>query len=306
MPADRPHHARQPALTADELGFLTTETGWRKDLGGHRVSFHPLRTVSDLLPVEAMQQAIFGVTDRDLAAASALVVVAETGGEVIGAFVGDEPTLAGVVIGWGGFVDGRPRLLSDMLLVRPDVRGAGLGAALKAIQAAVALERGYQTIVWTVDPLRAANARLNFEKLGAYADHYEENRYGTGFAAGLYGDLPSDRLHLTWVLPDPSVKRRLLGRILPRTAAAVAGLPPWSPALSNTAAMQALVTRPSDVDALLARDPSAVRTWRFALRETLQAAFAAGWAITGFVGGVGATGTEAVYLVERRSESGGH
>ena len=286
-----------PALTAADLGFGADRDGWRKTLAGHPVAFRCLRTVPELLPVEAIQREVFGVEDRDLAAASALVVVPETGGETIAAFVAGEPDPAGVVVGWGGYVDGRPRLVSDMLLVRPARRGMGIGAALKTLQAAVALERGYAEIVWTVDPLRAANARLNFEKLGARAARYEEDRYGAGYGAGLYGGMPTDRLHVTWSLADPAVRERLLAAIRPRTPADVAGLAPWRPDFP-TETRAALVSLPSDIDRLLAADPAAALRWRLALRETLQAAFAAGWAITGFVAGAEPT-DEARYVMER-------
>ena len=71
-------------------------------------------------------------------------------------------------VGWGGFV-GRPRVVSDFLAIRPEARSLGLATELKRLQAAIALSRGFEEIVWTVDPLRAANARLNFGKLGATA-----------------------------------------------------------------------------------------------------------------------------------------
>ena len=75
---------------------------------------------------------------------------------------------------------------------------AGRRLSLCTLLAALALAAGYPEIVWTVDPLRAANARLNFERLGAYADEYLEDLYGADFAPGLYGGLPTDRLLVTW------------------------------------------------------------------------------------------------------------
>lgn len=296
------------APTAVDLGFAPLPppgVGWRKSLRGVPVEFRPLRRVPELLPVEGLQREVMGVGERDLVPASELVVVAETGGEVLGAYVagdGRDPEtgcreLAGAVIGWGGWVGGRPRLVSDLLAVRAKRRNLGLGAELKRLQAAVALAAGFGQIVWTVDPLRAGNARLNFEKLGATADHYEENRYGAAFGAGLYGDLPSDRLHLSWEIASPRVRDRLLGRARPTRPEDVADLAPFDPAHP---AARALVPLPANVDRLLADDPSAVLGWRLRLRETLGAAFAAGYAITGFVGGVGPEPGTASYVVERR------
>ena len=198
-----------PLFTAEELGFAELEPPpvepegrggvWRKRVGGREIEFRTVRDLAPLAAVEALQRTVFaGIAEVDVAGPGMLVVVPETGGEVIGAYrtgpTGEE--LVGFVIGWGGYVGGRPRVLSDMLGVRADLRGGGLGAELKKLQAALAVSRGFVDVVWTVDPLRAANARLNFEKLGAYADRYEIDRYGPELATGLYGGLPTDRLHV--------------------------------------------------------------------------------------------------------------
>lgn len=285
-------------FTAADLGFEDRgNDGWRARVGDRDVAFRPLRRLPDLLAVEELQRAVFGVTDRDLLPASALVVVPETGGETIGAFVVDGDggsELVGFVAGWGGFRDGRPRLVSDMLGVRADRRHAGLGAALKRLQAASALARGFVEIVWTVDPLRAVNARLNLEKLGAVADRYEEDRYGAGYGAGLYGGLPTDRLHVAWPLRSDRVRDRLLGRTRQTTPEEVADLPRFAP---GAGAPRALVPLPPDVDRLLARDPAAALRWRLSLRENLQRAFAEGYAVVGFV--ADRERDEAWYVLER-------
>src|SRR4029453_14995835 len=124
-----------------------------------------------------------------------LITVHETGGEVLGVFDGER--LVGFVSGWGGYVDGRARLVSDLMAVEVGYRG-GIGFALKGFQAMVAFRAGFEELVWKVDPLRAANARLNFERLGAYARKYIENVYGEHFGEGPYGGLPRDRLPAPW------------------------------------------------------------------------------------------------------------
>jgi predicted GNAT superfamily acetyltransferase len=298
-------------FTAEELGFAELEPPpdgpegrggiWGKRVGGRDFAFRTVRDLASLAAVEALQRAVFaGIADVDVAGPGMLVAVAETGGEVIGAYrpgaSGED--LVGFVTGWGGYVAGRPRLLSDMLGVRADVRGGGLGAELKKLQAAVAIRRGFLDVVWTVDPLRAANARLNFEKLGAYADRYELDRYGAEFATDLYGGLPTDRLHVTWPLDSPLVHDRLLGRTSLRTAADVAGVPLFDPTDSEYPA-QVLVPIPADVDRLLAANPDDARDWRYRVRTALTAAFAAGYAIVGFAGAIG-LGNEAALLLERR------
>ena len=262
---------------------------------GSEVHFRLLRTLTDLVQAERLQQEVFGVSERDLIPANELIVVPETGGAVVAAFLPDDPDRAvGVLVGWGGFL-GRPRVVSDFLAIRPEVRSLGLATALKRLQAGIALSRGFEEIVWTVDPLRAANARLNFGKLGATADQYEIDRYGSTFAASLYGGLPTDRLHVTWDIASPRVLSRLLGQNGQQLPLSRQDPAPFAPGMSADAA---LVSIPADIDALLAARPDEALAWRLALRETLCQAFAAGFAITGFRPAAG--DGDPAYLLERR------
>lgn len=271
-------------ITAAALGFeeLGNGGGWARRVGGRALTFRRLRSRPDLEQTERLQREVFGVSERDLASYSILVIIPKTGGEVLGAFDGDR--LAGFIWGYGGYVGGRPLLVSDLMAVDPAYRG-GLGFALKALQGAVALASGFETAIWTVDPLRAANARLNFERLGAYSNAYARDVYGSDFAEGLYGGMPSDRLTVTWPLASARVAQRLLHGHAPLAPAAPAATPKYAPGL---AVARARVTIPADIDALLARDPVAARRWRFAVREQLEAAFSSGYAITAFAGAPGA------------------
>ncbi|MCC6312372.1 MAG: GNAT family N-acetyltransferase [Thermomicrobiales bacterium] len=285
--------------TAADLGFAgDARVGWVRRLRGGIARFRCLRTIDDLVAAERLQSEVFGMSERDLLSASGLLTVAETGGEVLGAFVDADAAqpLAGVLIGWGGFVDGTPRLVSDVLAVVPERRNLGLGAELKRLQAAVALERGFREVVWTVDPLRAANARLNFEKLGATAAAYEENRYGAAFAAGLYGGMPTDRLHVRWELAGARVRDRLLGGSAPTPPNAARDLPSCDPSLTG---VRCRINLPADIDALVAADPEAALRWRFALRAQLRDAFASGWRIVGFAAETDLARGISSYLLER-------
>ncbi|MCA9880021.1 MAG: GNAT family N-acetyltransferase [Thermomicrobiales bacterium] len=267
-----------PELSPATLGFREDGAqAWTRGLRGRQVQFRLLSTLEDLIQAERLQEEVFGVTDRDLIPANELIVVAETGGAVIGAFLPQEPEVAaGVLVGWGGFV-GKPRIVSDFLAVREPARNLGLAEQLKRLQAAVALQQGFQEIVWTVDPLRAANARLNFGKLGATANHYENDRYGATFAAALYGSMPTDRLHVTWDIASPRVLARL------RSQAGTAHPPEAFDAGPRDLSSARTIEIPADIDALLAVDPAAARDWRMLLRVALPQAFADGFAVTGFV-----------------------
>jgi chorismate synthase len=293
QPDDQP---RDPIPHTAGLGFAGDEdAGWIRFGQSTGVRFRLLRTLTELEQAEQLQLEVFGVSERDLIPANELIVVAETGGAVLGAFLPEDPErAAGALVGWGGFVEGRPRIVSDFLAVRPEARNLGLAANLKWLQAALALERGFVEVVWTVDPLRAANARLNFGKLGAIANHYEIDRYGAGYATGLYGGMPSDRLHVTWRIASPEVIARVHGAA-PRVRRAPAVLATYRPGLESEAA---LVPIPPDIDALLAADPTAAVTWRLRLRETLLAAFAEGFVITDFRSG--STSEHPAYFLERK------
>ena len=257
-----------------------------------------LRTLDDLAHAERLQEEVFGVTERDLIPANELIVVPETGGAVIAAFLPDEPDrAAGVLVGWGGFV-GRPRVVSDFLAVRREERNLGLAAELKRLQAAIASSRGFEEIVWTVDPLRAANARLNFGKLGAVAREYEIDRYGSTFATALYGGMPSDRLHITWDINSPRVVARLLDRGDAESSLGTREPRPYEFGMSEN---MALVAIPADIDALLTERFESALEWRFRLRDVLQQAFAEGFVITGFR--PAAADADPAYILERLREA---
>lgn len=278
-------------ITTAALGFETTPGGWHRPLGGRVLDFRRLRSRPDLEQTERLQREVFGVSERDLASFSLLVVVHKTGGEVLGAF--DGTRLVGFISGYGGYVTGRPLLVSDFMAVEPAYRG-GLGLALKTLQGAVALAAGFENAIWTVDPLRAANARLNFERLGAHCHHYTRDVYGSDFAEGLYGGLPSDRLTISWPLTSPRVAQRLLHGHSPLPIDALTGIPDYAPGAQSGDARVAI---PGEIDALLAADPSAASAARNRVREQLEAAFADGYTITAFAGAPGEL--MGYYLLER-------
>ncbi|MBH9788269.1 GNAT family N-acetyltransferase, partial [Clostridioides difficile] len=75
---------------------------------------------------------------------------------------------------------------------------------LKYEQRAIAIERGYDLMVWTFDPLETRNAYLNLSKLKGICYTYIENCYGEmqdGFNKGL----PSDRFEVSWHLTSDYV-----------------------------------------------------------------------------------------------------
>lgn len=145
----------------------------------------------------ALQKEVWNFSDTDLVPLRLFVVAEKIGGQVIGAFAGDD--LVSFALAVPGFRSGHSYLHSHMLAVRAQYRNAGLGRRMKFFQREDALARGFELIEWTFDPLEIKNAYLNIEKLGAVARRYNVNQYGIT-SSPLQGGLPSDRLVAEWWL----------------------------------------------------------------------------------------------------------
>ncbi len=85
-----------------------------------------------------------------------------------------------------------------------------MGYRLKLLQRDRALAIGVDLIEWTYDPLQAANAHLNFVKLGVVVDEYLENVYGES-GSPLHQGNPTDRFVAEWFIRERSVSGTELG-----------------------------------------------------------------------------------------------
>lgn len=146
-----------------------------------------------------LQQEVWKFSDAELAPMHLFVVAQEIGGQVIGAFDGTE--LIGFVISFPGVHAGaqgpRPYLHSHLLAVRDSYRNVHVGRRLKLAQRQDAMERGFDLIEWTFDPLEIKNAYLNIAKLGALVRRYSANHYGDS-SSPLHRGLPTDRVIAEW------------------------------------------------------------------------------------------------------------
>jgi len=156
----------------------------------------------------ALQREIWGEEPLEVEPATMFVVAAHTGGQVIGAFDGDE--LIGFVLAVAAVRDGRAYLHSHMAGVRDGYRNQGLGRKLKLFQREEALRRGITLIEWTFDPLEVRNAHFNLNRLGAICRKYLPNLYGVT-TSPLHRGLRTDRLLAEWHLEWPSVVARIDG-----------------------------------------------------------------------------------------------
>ena len=171
---------------------------------------------------------------EELVPVNILAILPDTGGSVLVAYReerGSTPTAGSASAIAAGGRSGT--LVSHMLGVREEQRGTrDLGWHLKLLQGYEALRAGHRSAVWTFDPMRGANARLNLEKLGATVRELTLDKYGV-LRSDLYGDVPSDRFTAYWDLMSAATHRRLedvrTGRYLGPDPELVRALPEITP-----------------------------------------------------------------------------
>jgi predicted GNAT superfamily acetyltransferase len=231
----------------------------------------PLTELTEFERCVELQLAVWGYSDGDLIPKRVFVVAQRIGGQVIGAFDGED--VVGFAMSLPGYRDRMAYLHSHMLAVLPEYRNAGLGRRLKLAQRDDALARGIDLMEWTFDPLEIKNAHLNIARLGAIARRYKRDFYGPS-TSPLQGGLPTDRLYAEWWLRSARVRRVLGERSAGEEAA---NRPTIAPAVEQ-------VEVPGEVYAWK-RDPGqrklaeALQTRN---RLALESAFAQGLAITGY------------------------
>jgi predicted GNAT superfamily acetyltransferase len=253
----------------------------------------PLTTIEDCRRVAALERVVWAYTDgEDVVPPPVLIVSIKRGGILLGAFEGDD--LRGFVYSIPAMKDGRPTQWSHMLGVMPDARARGLGLRLKLAQRERALELGLDLIEWTYDPLQAANAHLNFARLGVIVEEYEENIYGDS-SSPLHSGTPTDRFVAEWHIRRPHVERRLhavAGSLIRDSSLSTApvvnpsrsdknGVRPGPPDLTLDA-RRILIEIPTGFTEMLAAEPDLALEWRLATREIFQRYFGRGYRAVDF------------------------
>ena len=170
------------------------------------ISIRKCHRLDEMRACVALQKEVWNFTDAELVPLRMFIVADKIGGQVIGAFEGKE--MIGFAFAIPGARAGHAYLHSHMLAVRNSYRNAGLGRRLKFFQRDDALDRGFELIEWTFDPLEIKNAYLNIEKLGAIARLYNVTQYGIT-SSPLQGGLPTDRLIAEWWLKSRRVENLL-------------------------------------------------------------------------------------------------
>ncbi len=234
--------------------------------------------VSELRAVAAMFAGIWAARPGDAPVpADVLRALVHVEGYVAAAYRDGRPVGAGV----GFFGPPDLRLLhSHILGVVPDRQVRGVGYAVKLDQRAWALERGLRRVTWTLDPLVRRNAYFNLTKLGARATGYLVDFYGA-MGDGINAGQGSDRLLVEWDVARPVVPPADPGR--PESVAVLLDEgPDGAPVTPGPPTQPTLACRvPADITALRRRDPALALAWRRAVRDTLGAALAGGYTVTG-------------------------
>jgi chorismate synthase len=112
--------------------------------------------------------------------------------------------IKGINFGFPGYRSGKLYLYSHLTGIANDVKGSGIGYALKIAQKNWAVENGYDLITWTFDPLMRVNASLNIGKIGAISRNYHFNFYGKLDDSLNFG-LNTDRILSEWWLNIPKL-----------------------------------------------------------------------------------------------------
>lgn len=219
--------------------------------------------MAEFKEAERLQIAVWGKDDipdnSDI-----LLAIQHEGGLVAGAF--RDGRMVGFIFGFPTATGGVQH--SHRLAVHVDARGLGLGARMKWYQRDWCLARGITQVRWTFDPLRAINAGLNINRLGATSATYHIDYYGP--MPGINMGLPSDRLLTEWQLDAPNVQQLAQGLVPP--AATVA---------------QFRIPIPPDIDRLVTTDLKAALAVRLQVRAAMTKAFAEGLQVSGFDAGAG-------------------
>src|SRR5579864_1621282 len=172
-------------------------------MSANSITIRSCHGLEELHACVALQKEVWNYSDADVLPLRIFVVAEKIGGQVMGAFSGNE--MVGFALSIPGTRGGHSYLHSHMLAVRKQRQNAGLGRRIKLFQREDALARGFELIEWTFNPLEIKNAYLNIEKLGAIARRYTVNQYGIT-SSPLQGGLPTDRLVAEWWLKSRRVE----------------------------------------------------------------------------------------------------
>ena len=180
-----------------------------KSLAAAGIVVRHCRTLEEYETCLGIEREVWAAADIDLVPLPIFVVMAHTGGQILGAF--DGARMVGFTLAFPAYQNGRLLLHSHMTAVVEGYRDKGVGRGLKLFQREDALSRGIELVEWTFDPLELKNAYFNLERLGAVVREFLPNAYGIT-TSPLHANMPTDRFMAQWWLRSRRVQERVAGR----------------------------------------------------------------------------------------------
>ena len=173
------------------------------------LTIRPLKTAEDGRDLEKIQLAAWGTEGRDVIPDHLSLTVAKENGGVILLAYDDDANGRPIGFCWGFWAyieqEKRWKCASHMAGVIPEYKGKGVGEKIKWAQRKFTLQKGFDQMTWTFDPLETMNGKLNIHKLGAVCSTYYENLYGD-MEDDLNRGIPSDRFGVDWWLASDWAK----------------------------------------------------------------------------------------------------
>ncbi len=245
------------------------------------IVIRPLASPSEFVKAEEVQLSAWGKSERAVTPKEIMIAIHDNGGLVLGAFDGKKTV--GYAILLPGYNGKNVYMYSHQTGVVKEYQSRGVGYLLKQKQREISLQRGFDLIVWTFDPMIARNAHFNFGKLGVVCRNYIVDYYGP-MRDPVNKGLPSDRFLCEWFLrPERLDKIRSYSHEALDGAHVVIekeGAEPYPVCRGwdvDTTVKKALVDIPGDIVELKDRDLRAAQRWRMATREVFQSYFRAGF-----------------------------
>jgi len=277
------------------------------------ITIRDLHSFEDLKQVEAVERAVWALSDLDVMPLTLAIATREAGSIWLGAF--DAAKLVGFAFGILGLEGNRPNIHSHMLAVLEPYRCLDVGYKLKLAQRerALAMRVGdvrIAQITWTFDPLQSRNAHLNFAKLGVVAESYKIDFYGPETSSVLHRN-GTDRLWVKWPIASRRVQDRLQGkhnrqemldtlRTLPPLVSFNGDGRPKRADLADAVQRQRIAIEiPSDILTMEQKDPALAREWRMATRWAFTESMKGGFFVAEFCRTVRGQQGPGVYLLEK-------
>jgi len=270
------------------------------------ITIRELDSLQDAAAFQQVERLVWGSDDESLVPTHVLITLAHNGGLVLGAFDEEGPAttnnMVGITLGWYGKATpngedrARIKMCSHMAGVLPAWQRKRVGLALKLAQREWLLRDGVTDwVTWTYDPLYRANGVFNMHRLGAVCSTYLVDLYGE-MTDVLNAGGPSDRCQVDWWIKSPRVRKAVAIATQNGETGAKPGLhnypaftpthtremgqfrqPSEAPLVFDGRAVGAPV--PDDIGAIRRQDRPLALAWRYALRNHLQSAYAAGYVL---------------------------